>query len=256
MGEVYGWLKNLALPPASLLLLIVGGWLIATLGRRRLGRLMAGVGVALLIGLSMPFVGTTLLRGLETGPAIETPSADAAPSANAAQAIVVLTGDYRRWSPEYGRSELGPLSLERVRYGARLHRLTGLPILISGGQLPPLDRPIARMMSDVLAEDFQVQARWLETRSLNTHENAAFSTAILRDAGITRIYLVTHGWHMARALRSFAGSGLTVIPAPMGLRAPPVLDVGSLLPSAHALADSAFAIHEHIGLLWYAIAYR
>lgn len=250
MSEIYGWLKILALPPASLLLLIVGGWLIAALGWRWLGRLMAGAGVVLLIGLSMPYVGSTLLRGLETGPAIEAPSADAA------QAIVVLTGDYRRLSPEYGRSELGALSLERLRYGVRLHRLTGLPILISGGRLPPLDRSLARMMSDVLAEDYQVQARWIEERSLNTHENAAFSTAILREAGITRVYLVTHGWHMARAVQSFAGTGLTVIPAPMGLRAPPELDFDSLLPSARALADSAFAIHERIGLLWYAIAYR
>jgi uncharacterized SAM-binding protein YcdF (DUF218 family) len=42
-----------------------------------------------------------------------------------AQAIVILGGGVRREAPEYGGATLGGITLERVRYGARLARTTG-----------------------------------------------------------------------------------------------------------------------------------
>ena len=50
-------------------------------------------------------------------------------------AIVILGGGVRRHAAEYGGDTLGQLTLERVRYGARVARLTGLPVLVSGGSV-------------------------------------------------------------------------------------------------------------------------
>ena len=51
-----------------------------------------------------------------------------------AKAVVILGGGVRRNAPEYGGDTLATLTLERVRYGARVARLTGLPVLVSGGR--------------------------------------------------------------------------------------------------------------------------
>jgi hypothetical protein len=36
---------------------------------------------------------------------------------------------------EYGGDTLGRLTLERVRYGARVAKKTGLPVLVAGGSV-------------------------------------------------------------------------------------------------------------------------
>ena len=46
--------------------------------------------------------------------------------------VIVGTGSYPV-APEYGGDTVGAATLERVRWGARRHRLAGLPILVSGG---------------------------------------------------------------------------------------------------------------------------
>ncbi len=40
-----------------------------------------------------------------------------------------------------------------------------------------------------------------------THENAVRTIALLKPAGIDHIVLVTHGYHMPRALRDFSDAG-------------------------------------------------
>ena len=74
--------------------------------------------------------------------------------------------------------------------------------------------PEALMMSDSLKQDFGIAPLWLEDRSENTEQNALYSAAILKEAGIKQIILVTHAAHMRRALAYFQASGLHVVPAP------------------------------------------
>ncbi len=59
-------------------------------------------------------------------------------------------------------------ALERLRYGAYLHRLTGLPILVSGGA--PYGEPVseAELMQAALVSDFRVEVKWVEDKSANT----------------------------------------------------------------------------------------
>ena len=139
----------------------------------------------------------------------------------------------------------------RRRYGARLAHETGLPVLVSGG-LPRADLPAhAELMRDALERDFGVPVRWLESRSRDTFENARESAAILRRDGIGKAYLVTHAWHMPRAVAAFARTDLVVVPAPTGFRAAPTWDWQTFTPSPKALRESGWALHEWLGRAWY-----
>ena len=71
----------------------------------------------------------------------------------------------------------------------------------------------------------------------------------LKAAGIERIALVTHAWHMVRATRDFERAGLQVLPAPTGFKGGQARKLYRLLPRASALADSSLALHEWLGIL-------
>lgn len=140
-------------------------------------------------------------------------------------AIVVLGGGREARAPEYGVASLSPLALERLRYGLWLGRETGAPVMYSGG-LGHASEPgatEAEVAGAIAAREFVRPLRWTESRARDTRENAQFSTAMLADQGVTRLVLVTHGWHMPRALRAFRdaaqrhGAKWEVIAAPMGL---------------------------------------
>ena len=106
-------------------------------------------------------------------------------------------------------------------------------------------------MAQSLKDDFQTPARWVEDKSIDTWQNAHFSADILRADGITSIYLVTHSWHMRRALVAFQGTGLTVTAAPTSLDDPLKPDLGDFLPRAAGWQAGFYAIHEWIGYAWY-----
>jgi uncharacterized SAM-binding protein YcdF (DUF218 family) len=235
------------LPPGSLLLLLLAGLLIGR-HRRGLGRVLVGFALLAFYLLATPLVAAALLAGLEPpAPLDET-------TAREAQAIVVLAADLAARTPEYRGPTIGALTVERMRYGARLQRLTGLPLLVTGGVLFRNTPPLAAVMAESFAEDFGVKVRWVEPTARTTEENAAFSAALLRQDGISRVLLVTHAWHMPRAALAFAAAGLEVIPAPtMFVR--PATQLRGLLPSATALRNSYFALHEWLGLAWYRLVY-
>ncbi|MBK7593641.1 MAG: YdcF family protein, partial [Betaproteobacteria bacterium] len=72
-----------------------------------------------------------------------------------AQAIVIPGGGVRRNAPEYGGDTLGRLTLERVRYGARLAKQTGLPLLVTGGSVTGNTVPEAVLMKEALEKGIQ-----------------------------------------------------------------------------------------------------
>ena len=131
-----------------------------------------------------------------------------------ASAIVVLSAGARRSAYPYDTDHIGPLTFERLRYGAQLHRRFLLPLLLSGGVAPGVSVSNAELMSRALKEEFGIEPRWLEGSSGSTRENAIRSAEILFDEGVSRVYLVTHAWHMPRAKSTFERAGFDVIPAP------------------------------------------
>jgi uncharacterized SAM-binding protein YcdF (DUF218 family) len=169
--------------------------------------------------------------------------------------IVVLGGGRERFAPEYGMSTLTPTSMSRLRYGLWLGRETGLPVAFSGGVgwAQEGDAPEAEVAARIAREEFRQPLRWTEAQSRDTAENAAYSLAVLRQAGTKEIVLVTHAVHMNRALRAFeqeAGASIRVTPAPLGRLMPHDRPALEWLPSAGGLQANAHTGHELLGLAW------
>jgi uncharacterized SAM-binding protein YcdF (DUF218 family) len=234
-------LSALLLPPASPVLLAALGLWIAR-QRPRLGHGLIALGMVSLWLLSTPWVAHRLLAGLQDTPRI-TPDQ----LANA-QAIVVLSGGTYHDAPEYRSDTVSEPTLARLRYGARLARSSGLPVAVTGGA-PWGGQPEGESMREALATDFGIEARWVESQARDTAENAARLVPELKAAGIGRIALVTHAWHMPRARALFERQGMTVIPAPTAFATETPEAAGRWLPSAAALGASHIAAREWLGRL-------
>lgn len=240
------------LPPLSLLLLLALG-IILLYRRPKLAKILLLVAFGLLWIASTPYFAEGALHLLE---AQTTPLDISRPNGQpqAADAIVILGGGTYFHAPEYaGQDTISDAALVRLRYGAKLQRETGKPILVTGGK--PLDNSVseAQQMRMSLEQDFHVPVRWTEDESDNTFENAYHSFRILQQAGIRRIYLVTHAWHMPRAAAVFRRAGFEVIEAPTAFTTRYRTDLLTFLPRAESLKDSKIFIHEVIGLLWYRV---
>lgn len=236
----------LLLPPMSLLLLaLFGAWLARRF--RRVGQGLIVIAALLLVGLSTP-AGSRLV----TGPLEQRSLPLIDPKTSEAQAIVVLGGGRRYFAPEDGQQhQPSEVTLVRLRHAARLHRLTKLPLLVSGGAPDGHGESEAEVMARSLKEDFGVTVRWLESTSDNTAQNALHASLMLQKAGISRILLVTDALHMPRSERSFVQAGFEVVPAPTGFVSTRPLDAASVIPGAAAMKNSHYALHEWLGLLWY-----
>lgn len=238
-------LTALVLPPAGPLLLALLGawWWRRARGGRRLANFGFGLLVVSLVGLlalSIPAVGQALLRQLETVPPLDPASL------GAAQAIVVLGGGIRHQAVEFGGDTVSAASLERIRYAARLYRLRRLPVLVSAGA-PSGGVPEAQAMRETLGQELGVPVRWTESASRDTAENARFSAAILRREGIDTVLLVSHAWHLPRAMALFRAEGLNVVPAPTGFTTPAAVGWMNWLPGD--LRAARLAAHEALGRL-------
>ncbi|MDO9636409.1 MAG: YdcF family protein [Thiobacillus sp.] len=232
------------LPPLALVILLAAG-LFFHRRRPRLSMSLILLSTTALCALSTPWVGGLLLKTLEI-------SAPVSPDTlQGAHAIVVLGGGRRVDSAEYGSDTLNGISLERLRYAAFLHRASGLPILATGGKPGGGELAEGRLMQHILHTEYGLPTRWIEDAALTTWDNAQFSAAPLKQAGVQRIVLVTHAWHLRRAVPLFEAQGLDVIPAGIQFSSTRLDSIFDILPTPAGLRDSTFALHEWLGILWY-----
>lgn len=252
------------LPPVSLFVLAAAGVLISA-RRPRTGRSLALLGLLAGIALSMPLASQRLMAWLEAPyaqldpPPLRVPQARQGPwlekPDQAPQAIVLLAGGtLTDGTASTHPNRVSPLSLERALHARRVARLTGLPILIAGGAPLADAEPESRVIQRVLEDDLHVPAKWLETLSRDTAENAAFTAQILHPLGIRRVLLVTHAYHMRRAQWLFAREGFAVTPAPHSFLAGPTRYAWrKLVPTLDAIVNSRLALREMMGLAWYRV---
>jgi uncharacterized SAM-binding protein YcdF (DUF218 family) len=241
--------EHLVLPPTALFVLALAGVLLWR-RRPRLARGLVGGAAGIFFLLCQPYFAAALLRSLQGHAALVDPSAG---GVGGAGAIVVLTADHQPSAAEYGGATVGPVTLERLRYAARLAHETGLPVLVAGGRPRSGIAPLATLAREALERDFRTPVRWTEERSANTRQNVAFAAELLRAEGIDTVLLVTHAWHMPRALAECGRSGLRALPAPTCFRAWPACELASFWPSVRAMRESTWALHEWLGRAWYAI---
>jgi uncharacterized SAM-binding protein YcdF (DUF218 family) len=245
-----GVLKSLALPPGCFMLVLLVGLIYRrTTHSRTSGNVVAVVAIVMIYLCSIPLTASLMMARLQPDPALNL----SAFFSSGAQAVVVLGGGRNLGAAEYFGDTVNYRTLERLRYGAYLHRKTQLPILVSGGSPGQPGVPEASLMKQVLEDEFKTPVKWAETVSRTTFENAYNSAAILKDSGINTVFLVTYAWHMPRARAAFEHQGIRVVAAPTAFAAASITPgrLRAWLPDPHAMLIVYYALHEIIGLWWY-----
>jgi uncharacterized SAM-binding protein YcdF (DUF218 family) len=235
----------LLLPPFNLALLCcVGLWFIKQ--RYRGGFLIAYLSIALNFALGLP-LWAYVFGQQHHAIAYEQPNLEGA------DAIVILGGGRRMYAPEYPLGEtVSSATLERLRYGATLAKSTGLPILVSGGmpsnRLGAGRQSEATHMAEILEQEFLLPVKWVESRSQDTLENAAFSAPVLKKANVSKVVLVTNYAHMVRAEAAFENEGLVVVSAPTLMPAPSEerLRIYHFIPSFEGYTRSRYLLYDSL----------
>lgn len=249
------FLKQFLLPPGGLLLLLLLAWWLR-LRAPRLSAACFALGVGGLWVMAMPLTVEWAARALEREPALA--QQHWSTLGERAQVIVVLGAGRELADAAWDSDQPSHLALERIRFAARLAKAANLPILASGGlhfgRTPPSE---AQLAAEAFRRDFGIARIEKEEQSRTTWENAVYSAALLKAAGIERIVLVTSAAHMPRARWCFEANGLQVVAAPVGfLGVPNGRPLGGWLPEAKAVWQSGQLLNEAVGQLVYPLLYR
>ncbi len=240
--------KLLDLAAAPLTWAIVLAVLGLAFRRRRLGTVLALLGIGVLVVFSSEKVAAMLARWTEAS--AHRTFDPGAPY----DAIIVLGGVIDPAATE--RS--GELALTEnpdriVRAAAVLRAGQARMVLISGGLMTP--RPEVPSEAERLAgllrdEGISPDRIVVEGRSRDTRENAVESARLVGERGWKRLLLVTSAWHAPRALGCFHAVGLSPDVLPVGHRAINGADA-RWLPRATALSLSTDMLRELVGRVVY-----
>lgn len=202
---------------------------------------------AVLWGGSLDPAANSLMKGVEQGVAI--------PPRIQGDVIILLGGGVRDRVPDLtGTGSPSGELMVRLATAVRAHRLTGAPVIVSGGALSKKDTPEAWIVQRFL-KDFGIAPDriFIEDKSRDTGENARFVAEICRRHHFRKPLLVTSAYHMKRAVLIFERNGLNVTPLPADFRYSPriTLTPYTFLPSPSALSLTAAALHERLGIMFY-----
>lgn len=87
----------------------------------------------------------------------------------------------------------------------------------------------------------------LEERSMNTWQNAQFSAALLKPLNVSKVLLVTSGYHLHRALLYFSHFAINATP----VRAEYIDASWRSVPVAYNFMLTDVALHECLGMMQY-----
>lgn len=236
-------IKLWMIPPALNYIAVLAGLLMLKWFKSA-GRVIIGVSLLSLFLLSTDYIASVLEVSIQEYP----PLALAELPQEQRLTIIVAGASQHDKADEYGYATPTSVSLVRLHYAANLHRQTSFPVMLTGGLMGK------ELHSEVLArsfsQEFKIDARWAETKSRSTDENAQYSAEILLPIGRKTILLVTHSYHMKRAVTSFQKAGFTVIPAPTVLSRKLNVRTGRYwIPSASGLQRSSNVIYEYFALV-------
>lgn len=225
-------------------------WLaLRQLGWRRAARTVLIIGVVAGYLVATPWFAQVLIWPLEKR---FVPAPDDPPAAG----IILLAGSetWSQWTPERG--------LQVGAAGDRFTTTLSLAATHRRAQVIFVGTPAREGKSDTQMAGAFLKP-WLSDRltligdTVDTCDNAR---AVAQSGLVTpegRWLLVTSAAHMPRAVACFAAHGLVVEPAPADFRATRSLvlapgNLKSYLPSGQALDTANLALHEWVGLIWYA----
>ncbi|MBR2214258.1 MAG: YdcF family protein [Selenomonadaceae bacterium] len=231
-----GWL----LPPGTfILLLLFLVWRLWKKNERRIAAALAGVTFVLYL-FCTSLLAEALMSRLENAyPVPDNPQGDV---------IIMLGGGALPDTHDVdGAGTLCASPANRLLTAARLQRKLNIPVLLSGGKVYDDSGEEAKIAARVL-EGLGVPPEMIlvETRSINTNQNARFSAEILSEQGLTRPILVTSAFHMKRSVLNFTEYGVKVLPYPADYLTNPehTFHYNKLKPSADALRDNVTVLQE------------
>ena len=210
----------------------------------KLALIIAALTFALYL-MCIGLVAERVLGGLE---AEYSPPADI--ESSGADVVIMLGGGAIPDVPDVdGPGALCASPANRLLTAVRIHRKLNIPILLSGGQVysdTGAEAKIARkILKSLGVEDKDII---VETRSINTTQNAKFSAEILRKKELHKPILVTSAFHMRRSVINFEQQGIEVIPYPTDyLVTPnPVFHYTKLRPQSEALIANVMVLQERL----------
>jgi len=145
---------------------------------------------------------------------------------------------------------------KRAVWGLMVAKQTDLPLYFSGAGTYKAYTEADAFMDSIneIQTNLQVDGISLhvETKSLDTYQNAKFSKQMFLDQGIEKptIYLVTSAYHMKRSIALYKHFGFNIIPAATGFKVSNRPKTSwDYLPNIIAFNKSYLALHEYVGLL-------
>lgn len=232
---------------AVLILIVAIAGCFAALTWRRTSKTLLGASILLLFAVGCGPIPQWLLGGLQS-PYVAKPTIEWAKR----NAIVVLGAGTEKIAGT-NAVEPGTFAYARLVQTVALYRdcrLTSAScrIVVSGGDARNNGLPEAPVYRDALIR-IGVDANdiLLESKSMNTWQNAQFTSAILRAHDTERVLLVSSGIHVRRSALYFAHFGIAATP----VRADYLAAIPSWLPLAYNFAVADFALHEYIGIARY-----
>lgn len=241
MSYIIKFIYGFVLPPGIfvLFLLIVG---ILLYRREKLIAKLLFITAFLLYGCTIPLTGKLLIQSLENR---YTP-----PSQIKGDVILMLGGGATLDTPDFdGKGQLSGNGANRLLTVLRLYKQTGLPILLSSGQVfsdSGNESEIAKR--ELLSLGVPKSKIFLENKSKNTEENAEFSKQLLNKNGWHKPVLVTSAFHMERAVLDFKKNNIDVLPYPTDYQTSRKLPLyaNQFTPSTNGLAF--LAAKEYLGI--------
>jgi uncharacterized SAM-binding protein YcdF (DUF218 family) len=195
--------------------------------------------------VSLPYVSAWLTYAVE----LHGPNLDEALAGRDMQkaALVVLAAGIRTYEPDVPpRERMDGPSTQRTLTAARIYQQHGFGLVVATGS----PQALPYCMKDLLvAMGVPADRVAVETQSINTRENAAFSAEILRARGIETVVVVTSATHLRRAVKAFARVGIQAIPAAADSRGMGRLGLEMLIPSSSGIVSTHVALHEILGYL-------
>ena len=162
--------------------------------------------------------------------------------------VIMLGGGAFPDTPDVsGAGTLCSAPANRLLTAVRLQRKLDVPIILSGGQVYSDSGPEAVIASRILKDLGVPEDKIIvEGKSINTTQNAQFSTELMRQHGLTKPILVTSAFHMNRSVLAFAKQDMTVTPYPADYQTNlrHVFHYNKLSPQAGALRDNVIVLQE------------
>ena len=230
----------------AILFCLVGSAGFALFRRRKTTAIMISVTLIAFEAVGSGWIPSLFLGSLQSTSTGETPDWGE-------RNVIIVLGDGTVRLP--GRSIVTPsaLAYSRILEAVRLYSLAKKSnhqcnVLISGGDASGTGMTEADVYRAEMVQLGVVDSDiLLERRSMNTFQNAEFTSSILREQQFDKLFLITSGLHLRRALLYFGYFSIYPTPCAADYVVPPI----SILPTGYNFAIADLAAHEFIGILRY-----